>query len=96
MQSVPIQLPYDHDSPNNSLGVDQKFITAISYGRSLHCSFLGNALSSLGEALTRMNSIKFGRYVTSQIMHKWYFATNVYTDMAAKASIETSDNFSWT
>jgi hypothetical protein len=70
MQSVPIQLPYDHDSPNNSLGVDQKFITAISYGRSLHCSFLGNALSSLGEALTRMNSIKFGRYVTSQIMHK--------------------------
>jgi hypothetical protein len=29
--------------------------------------------------------------------HKWYnLITNVYTDMAAKASIEVSDNFSWT
>jgi hypothetical protein len=57
---------------------------------------MGNSLSSIGEALKGINWNKFGRYVICQIMHKWYdLATNVYTDMAAKAS-EISDNFSWT
>jgi hypothetical protein len=83
--------------PNNSFGVDQKLKMAISHGSSWHCSFMGNSLSSLGEALKTMNAIKFGRYVICQIMHKWYNSvTNVYTDLAAKASIEISDNFSWT
>jgi hypothetical protein len=66
-----IQLPYNHDGPNNSFGVDQNFKMAISHGHSLHCSFMWNSLSSLREALKRMNSIKFGRDVTCQIMHKW-------------------------
>ena len=68
---------------------------AISHGQSIHCSFMGNSLSSLGEALKRMDSIKFGSDATCQIMHKLYnLDTSVYTDMAAKASIEMSDNFS--
>ena len=56
---------------------------------------MGNSLSSLGEALKGMDSIKFGSDATCQIMHKLYnLDTSVYTDMAAKASIEMSDNFS--
>jgi hypothetical protein len=39
-----------------------------------------------------MNFIKFVRDVTSQIMQKWCnIITNVYTDIAAKASIKISD-----
>ena len=68
---------------------------AISQGQSLHCSFMGNSLSSHGQALTRMNSTEFDGDVTCQIMHKrCNLVTHVYTDMAAKASIELSDNFS--
>ena len=82
--------------PNNSFGVDQKLKMATSHGPSLHCSFMGNSLSSFGEALKTMNAIKSGRYVICQIMHKWCNSvTNVCTDMAAKASIEISDSFSW-
>jgi hypothetical protein len=46
-----IQLQYDndHDDPNNSFGVDQRFKMAISHGQSLHCSLMGNSFSSLGE-----------------------------------------------
>ena len=48
---------YDHDVFGNSVGVDQNFIMAISHGQGLHCSFMGNSLLSLGEALKTMNSI---------------------------------------
>jgi hypothetical protein len=83
--------------PNTSFDVDQKLKMATSHSPSLHCSFMGNSLSSFGEALKTMNAIKSGRYVISQIMHKWCSSvTNVYTDMTAKASIEISNNFSWT
>ena len=34
---------------------------AINHGQSLHCSVMGNSLSSLGEALKRMNSTKYVR-----------------------------------
>jgi hypothetical protein len=47
---------------------------------------MGSSLSSLEEALQTLNSIKFGRDVRS--------CTNDATDMAAKASIEISNNFS--
>ena len=61
-------------TPINSFGVDQKFKMAISHGQSLHYSFMGNSfkftLSSIGEALKTMNSIKFVGDVTCQIMHK--------------------------
>jgi hypothetical protein len=36
-------------------GVEQKFKMDISHGQSLYCSFMGTSLSSLGEALKRMN-----------------------------------------
>jgi len=39
---------------------------AISHSQSLHCSFMENSLSSIGEALKTINSIKFGRDITSQ------------------------------
>jgi len=57
---------------------------AIRYGQSLHCSFVGNSLSSLGEALKIMNSIKFDKDVACQFMHKrCNLVTNVSTDMTA-------------
>ena len=86
-----------YTTTNNSFGVNQKLKMAISHGPSWHCSFIGHSLSSLEEALKTMNAIKFGRYAICQIMHKWCNSViNVYTYMAAKASIEISDNFSWT
>ena len=42
-------------------------------------------------------NIKFDKDVACQIMHKrCNLFTNVSTNMTAKASIEISDNFSWT
>ena len=75
-----IQLPCDHVSPNDSFGEDEKFKMTTSYGQSLHCSFMGNSLSSLGEALKRMNSIK--------IWQRCYLS-----DHAQMMELEISDNF---
>ena len=62
---------------------------ATSHGQSLYCCLMGNPLSSLGEALKRMNSIKIGRDV-----NKWYnLVSHMCRDMAA---IEISYNISWT
>jgi hypothetical protein len=42
-------------------------------------------------------NIKFDKDVACQIMHKrCNLVANVSTNMTAKASIEISDNFSWT
>jgi hypothetical protein len=41
---------------------------AIGHCQSLHCSFMGNLLSSLGEALKTMHSIKFGLSHHAQMM----------------------------
>jgi hypothetical protein len=75
-----IQLPCDYVSHNDSFGEDEKFKMTTSYGQSLHCSFMGNSLSSRGEALKRMNSIK--------IWQRCYLS-----DHAQMMQLEISDNF---
>ena len=69
---------------------------AISHGQSLHCSIMGNSLSSLQEVLKTM-SIKLNlaeMLPVRSCTNDTTLDTNVYTDMAVKASIEISDNFS--
>ena len=49
---------------------------AINHGQSLHCSVMGNSLSSLGEALKRMNSTKYVR--NAQMMQLSYKCIQKY------------------
>ena len=53
---------------------------AISHGQSLHCSFMENTLSSLGEALKRINSDKLGSYLSdhAQMMQLYYNCVHRY------------------